>query len=257
MSAPEPSEQNLNIGGVLGLAIATFRRHWLSLVLVALVPILAGEIFGVWLPAQLTGVLSLPLVGMVAPMVSLPIQTAMTALVTGWAALLMIQDQGGARATLATLASRAPLLLLIGVISALLILVGLAALIIPGVIVALALMPVAALAAAEPGRPDRIVRRSFALTGTQRGAILGLCILLGLGTGMLQFALRMIGSTIDGQPLESALLGLPAQPGAIIAFVISSMVGALASSTVAAALYMRLVQIKDGGHDASTAEVFA
>jgi len=146
---------------------------------------------------------------------------------------------------------RAPILLLVGLVSQLGVLVGELAFLVPGVLLALAWAVVAPVATLEPLGLVATLRRSAALTRGSRGAIFGIMLLYGLATVVFNLVLRGVAgvSLVDPAANTSTLLNFIINP---VSLVIWGTVWAV----VTAAIYFELRWLKEGVEAGGVAAVF-
>ena len=251
-------------GRVLARAYRIFRRR--PLTLVALSVLFSG------LPSLVTGYVNIhfssgalsptaptdwrALVASFAIVESVAILAAscgylLQAAATVCAIQVQTRSEDGLSATMSTVIRRAPILLLVGLVSQLGALVGELAFLVPGVLLALAWAVVAPVATLEPLGLVATLRRSAALTRGSRGAIFGIMLLYGLATVVFNLVLRGVAgvSLVDPAANTSTLLNFIINP---VSLVIWGTVWAV----VTAAIYFELRWLKEGVEAGGVAAVF-
>jgi hypothetical protein len=91
-----------------------------------------------------------------------------------------------------------------GIIAGFLILLGTAALIVPGIVIGCALIATVPVVVAERLGPIEAIRRSWSLTRGHRGAI----FLAGLGISLISFGINVVGTMLERIPVLGIIASL-------------------------------------------------
>jgi hypothetical protein len=245
----------ITAGSLVSRTLSTWWAHagkFTALLVIAYVPLLLGAVAAGasaargglrgGAPAGFAGVL---IVGLVVTLV-----------------LMMVQFGGVTYATLQHLAGRSVSfgamfgigwrrawpLFVAGVLSTLLVWVGLFALIVPGVIAALGLVVALPVVVAENAGATDAMKRSFALTKGSRGTIFGALFLLGV----VMILASVAGNVVNAIATAMGPLGIP-----LVLLVLLVQIGLSALSTVLCAVaYHDLRTAKEGADTTALASVF-
>ncbi len=265
MTAMASASLRLDAGRVVRSTLQVLGRDWPVFLGLSLVCSFAPRMLARWIlfQPQVSGLGGGSLIGAAALAggLTLAVQLLPTALLVGVIALrataALTSERRPLGACLIQAARRAPVLAAASLMMNLGIILGLALLVVPGALIALAWCVALPAAALERGALTSAFRRSAELTRGHRGTIL----LLGLACAAAVVALALavgVGLGAVAAPLRTLApeaLG-PGDPAAVIGGALGAMIAAVLTAAGGAALYHELRQLKDGGGAETLAAVF-
>ena len=265
MTAIMAGPRGLDAGRVIRSTLQVLGRDWPAFLALGLLCSLAPRLLSGWIlfQPQVVGLGGGSVIGAAALAggLTLAVQLLPTALLAGVIALRASADLGDERRPLADClvqaVRRTPLLAAASLVMNLGIILGLALLVVPGALIALAWCVALPAAALERGALTSAFRRSAELTKGHRGTIL----LLGLFCAVAIIALALavgVGLSAVAAPLRALApeaLG-PGDPATVLGGALGAMIAAVLTAAGGAALYHELRQLKDGGGAQTLAAVF-
>jgi hypothetical protein len=260
IAPPRGVARELEVGALVSRAFSTCWRdvwRYTAVMLLAYVPILvtaglgvAAAVFvggtGTRSPNLLRALVPWLVIGGVATFVMICAQM-------GGAAWATLQRLGGRPVTVGGMLGaglrRAWPLFAANLLGAVLMMVGMLALIVPGIMVGVALTAVDAVVVAEGAGPGQAIERSFALTKGSRWTLFGALLVMGLATWGIN-----MGASLLGAALRAGGSG-PGVLGTILSLLVQAAVGSLFAvlSTVA---YHDLRLAKEGVDTSALERVF-
>jgi hypothetical protein len=239
---------------VVGLTFRACRTHWLKLTIAGVVFIAAPHVISAWLLNPFVHPKSFRISAIWLGLAYQPIHSSIKGLYQAWVTLVIIAEAGGGpRESQSELIQRvvtaAGPIVATAVLFTLGFLAGILALIVPGMVLAMAWIVSVPVAATERLGPWAAIRRSMSLTKGHRLDIFGLVVVWVIASTVINIAVGALGS---GELSIKA-----AQQTPLVALVLSPIVG-LVSGVVGtvgvAVIYLELATIKEGG---TLADVFS
>ena len=265
MTAMTRSSVRLDAGRVIRSTVQALGRDWPTFLALGLVCSLAPRLLARWIlyQPQVIGLGGGSVIGAAALAggLTLAVQLLPTALLVGVIALRATACLGAEHRPLGDClvqaVRRTPILAAASLVMNLGIILGLALLVVPGALIALAWCVALPAAALERTALTAAFRRSAELTKGHRGTIL----LLGLACAVAVIALALavgVGLGAVARPLRTLTPGAlgPDDPAAVIGGALGAMIAAVLTAAGGAALYHELRQLKDGGGAQTLAAVF-
>ncbi|HET8591760.1 MAG TPA: hypothetical protein VFM01_19130 [Nakamurella sp.] len=247
----------LSAGDLLGAGFGVVRRHLALLgpvsVLIGVLSsavslgILAGTgslteyASGRWLDDVMNGATtSVPVPMLVAATLGTVVSVVGTIVVSGLAAACAGVDAMGRQsvpgALRERLAGRLPSLLLTSVLVGIAISIGLALVVVPGVLIYLAWALAAPAAAMERATPGTALRRSVRLTVGHRSRILGMTLLIGV----IAFGIDVVVTSV----IQAAAASMTAVAALVLSQAISAVLAALTTSWIGAVIALLYIDIR-------------
>lgn len=247
----------LSVGDLLGAGFGVVRRHLAllgpvsvligalsaatSLGILAGTGSLAAYATGSWLDDLISGAAtSVPPTMLAAAVLGTVISVVGTTLVSGLAAACAGVDAMGRRsvpgALRERLAGRLPSLLLTSVLAGVAVSVGLALVVVPGVLIYLAWALAASASTMERATPPAALRRSVRLTAGHRPRILGVTLLIMLIT----FGIDVLVTSV----MQAAASSLSAVGALVLSQAVSAALAAVTTSWIGAVIALLYIDIR-------------